>query len=420
MVRGHLTAFVVAACLAAALALAGGARADHPIAVFPQAPAVSMVYPVSDASPGFYAYVLSFSASWAPEASRYEGTLTMKDITSGASDQAHVYDNGAIIRTNDVLRTDWVGIGGHTYSLSTHWSVYGRNNQFDPGQGVGDSPPALVTPPVITKKLMGDDLQKALRNVSGRGFGATDAMLAIVGSLSRASYVAAGGPGASSLAGVLGSTVALESAVLQTATLALRDPKYAKVAPRATLKPPTLTAGGGATPAAVAAANAYVLHATAAIASAPALGTAGSPAALGTAVSRAATARDRNVAKARRAQAKAAATHARTLAAALSKQAADAAPLRTALAQSPLGSATVDQLQAVQVAAAKGTYPEAAAATFKQLRATKAERESIRGGLMMTYAPQLPTDGVAELTSPEAIAELRSSAKLLLRFAKQL
>lgn len=411
MVRGHLTAFVVSVCLAAALALAGGARADHPIAVFPQAPAVSMVYPVSDASPGFYAYVLSFSASWAPEASRYEGTLTMKDITSGASDQAHFYDNGAIIRTNDVLRTDWVGIGGHTYSLSTHWSVYGRNNQFDPGQGVGDSPPALVTPPVITKKLMGDDLQKALRNVSGRGFGATDAVLAIVGSLSKASYVAAGGPGASRLAGVLGSTVALESAVLQTATLALRDPKYAKVAPRATLKPPTLTAGGGATPAAVAAANAYVLHATAAIASARALGTA---------VSRAATARDRKVAKARRAQAKAAATHARTLAAALSKQAADAARLRTALAQSPLGSATVDQLQAVQVAAAKGTYPEAAAATFKQLRATKAERESIRGGLMVTYAPQLPTDGVDELTRPDAIAELRSSAKLLLRFAKQL
>jgi hypothetical protein len=397
--------------MAAALAFAGGARADHAIAVIPQAPAVSMVYPVSDAPPGFYAYILSFSASWAPEATRYEGTLTMNDVTAGVSDQAHFYDNGDIIRTSDVLHTDWVGVGGHTYSLSTNWSVYGRDNQFDWGQGVGASPPAIVIPPVITKKVMGDDLQKALRNVSGRGFGATDAVLAIVGSLSKTSYVAAGGPGASRLAGVVGSAVALESAALQAATLALRDPRYAKVAPRAALKPTTLTAGGGVTASAVAAANAYVADATAAIASARALGTA---------VSRAATARDRKAAKARRAQAKAAAKHARTLAAALSKQAADATRLRAALAQSPLGSATVDQLQALQVAAAKGTYPQPAAATFTRLRATKAERESIRGGLMLNYAPQLPTDGVAELTRPEAIAELRSSAKLLLRFAKRL
>jgi len=56
--------------------------------------------------------------------------------------------------------------------------------------------------------------------------------------------------------------------------------------------------------------------------------------------------------------------------------------------------------------------------TFNRLHATKSEREAVRGGSIMTDAQQLPTDGVAELTSPATLTELRAAARLLRAFSK--
>lgn len=404
MLRGRLV--VCAGAVAAALLLASAASADHAVAVFPQAPVLALTETLSDAPPGFYDYVLIFSASWAPEASRYEGTLTMNDLTDGVTDRASFYDPGAVPRTSDVLRTNWTGVGGYQYLFQTHWTVYGRDNNFDYGFGIGESPLTLLTPPVIAIRIFGDDLQHALRRVGGRGFGATDALLSIVNQLGRQPLAAAEPPATARVAALVGASVAVESAALQSASLTVHDRAYRRVPRVARLGAPVVVAGGGLTTTQASAANAYLATTTSAIASARALGAA---------ADRAAAARDAHKRRLQRLQTAAAAMFARRLAGLLARQPADAARLRAALG-SGVTTATQDEMKTFQLAAASDSYPPDASATFAELRATKDERSTIRGGLLAPDPTRLDGDGLGDLAAPSDYA---AASRLLRAFARR-
>ena len=188
------------------------------------------------------AYLVTTSASWAPDATRVEGAITIHYLTlGGADDHIGFGDRGTGVHSSELHTGFLATLAGHSYLLSAKWRVYGPDSEGHGHDGTAVSTPRLVKvpkPEPVRRLTEEQKLRDAKHSQQAYLFAATS--------------VAAGAAIALIGAPPLGVAVALAGGVALGVGLALHklardpiDPNFRAIAPPKIPPAPRVAPGEG-------------------------------------------------------------------------------------------------------------------------------------------------------------------------------